>query len=93
MVRAKLITVVCGNEMEERVLRDLEAAGVKGYTVMRVSGRGMHGVRKPRIDDAANIRIDIVLDPGAMAPVTAALGRYRDEPLTAYIQDVETFLR
>lgn len=89
--RAKLITIVCGNELEERVASDLMRAGAKGYTVSRATGRGRHGTRRVGIDDGANVRIEAVIALSDVPKMVDVLERFHDDALMAYMQDVDVF--
>ena len=62
--KVHLVTIVCGNELEERVARDLAAlGGSSGFTATRANGRGLHGPRKFGVTDSANIRLEILVVP------------------------------
>ena len=91
--RAKLITIICGIELEERVAGNLMKAGAPGYTVTRARGRGRHGTRKVAIDDGGSIRIDVLVPAKDAPKLVEVVGRLRDDAVTAYIQDVDTFPR
>jgi nitrogen regulatory protein PII len=88
--KVHLVTIVCGNELEERVARDLAAlGGISGFTVTRANGRGLHGPRKFGVTDSANIRLEIlVVPPWADKVVAMLVANYQGDPLTAFVQEV-----
>ena len=62
-VPARLITIICGNEIEGRLSTDLKTVGVRAYTMSRATGRGTHGPRVFDIADMANVRIELLVPP------------------------------
>ena len=64
-VKAKLVTIICGSEMEDRVARGLRSLGcVHGYTSTKANGFGLHGTRKVGFLDGGNLRIELILSVG-----------------------------
>jgi hypothetical protein len=45
-----LVTVVAESVLEHRLIRDLESAGSKGWTVTESRGRGSRGIRADEFD-------------------------------------------
>lgn len=91
--RAKLISIICGLELEERIAGELMRAGATGYTVTRTRGRGRHGIRKVAVDDGGSIRIDVLVPVGDLPKLVEVMSHLRDDAITAYMQDVEAFPR
>jgi len=93
--KVQLLTIVCANELEERLAADLRAfSGISGYTLTHANGRGLHGPRELGIVDGANVRIEVLMAPQLAQKVLDLLAvKYDEEPLTAYMQEVEAFPR
>ena len=89
-VKVNLVTIICGNELENRVVRELTALGVfSAYTRMEASGRGTHGSRKFGMVDGANTRIELLVTPEHATKIIEFLAaNYVNEALIAYTQDV-----
>jgi len=92
MVPAKLVTIICGVELEERLQHDLKARGL-GYTVTHANGRGVHGPRTFGMVDGANIRTEILVTPAELPKVIELVKGYQGDAVTAYMQDVAAFPR
>ncbi|NJK80385.1 MAG: transcriptional regulator [Chloroflexaceae bacterium] len=45
MAPLTLVTIVAEAILQERILEDLRAAGIKGYTLTEVQGEGSRGIR------------------------------------------------
>ena len=60
MERIKLVVVICEEALEPVIRPELLAAGAKGYTVCKASGRGNRGERDGRWSLSANIRIEVL---------------------------------
>jgi hypothetical protein len=93
VARVKLITIICGNEIEGRLARGLAALGsIRGYTMTPASGRGLHGSRHPGIVDSGNIRVEILVHPSHAPKILGFLGaEFADDAVTAFVQDVDAF--
>ena len=59
-VTLKLVTIVAETVLEDRLVRDLAAAGARGYTVSTVRGRGSRGVRASDWE-GGNVRIEVIV--------------------------------
>jgi len=91
--KVTLVTVVAVFELGDRLMKDLTALGVKGYTTGRVDGRGVHGRRLAGLVDASNIRIEMLVDPALSKKILERIvKKYEDQPIMAYVQDVEALL-
>jgi hypothetical protein len=90
-VKVKLVTIICGSELEARLARGLRSLGcVHGYTSTHADGRGLHGPRKVGFLDGGNLRLELILRVGDDAKVIGFLAdEFSDEPLTAFVQDGE----
>lgn len=89
LVRLKLITIVCETVLEDRLIRDLKQAGVKGYTRTDAQGEGRRQVHD--LWEGNNARIEAVVSAAVAGRV---VGRLREAylpryPVIAWISDVE----
>jgi hypothetical protein len=91
--KAKLITIICGMELEARLAVGLKELGcVSGYTLVHAKGRGMHGPRAVGPVDGGNVRIEIITAPAHEQAIMDLLVRSFDsDALTAFVQDVQAF--
>jgi hypothetical protein len=93
--KVHLVTIICANELESRLVADLqELGGISGCTVLRANGRGLHGPREYGIVDGANLQFEILV-PSPLAKTIFELlaAKYDGDALTAYSQAVEAFPR
>ena len=89
LVRLKLVTIVCETLLEERLLRDLKAVGVRGYTRSEAQGEGRRQVHD--VWEGNNARIEMLVSEEVAGRVIdrlreAYLPRY---PVIAWINDVQ----
>jgi nitrogen regulatory protein P-II 2 len=88
--RVRLVTVIAAFETEERLLRDLKGLGVKGFTLGKVEGRGLHGRRMSGLTDAPNLHVEMLVDRELAARILERVARsYADQPVLAYVYDVD----
>jgi nitrogen regulatory protein PII len=91
--KVTLVTVVAVFELGDRLMKDLKALGVKGYTTGRVDGRGVHGRRLAGLVDASNIRIEMLVEPALSKKILDRIAKkYEDQPIMAFVHDVEAML-
>jgi len=88
--RLTLVTVVAVPELEDRLLHDLRALGVRGFTLSRVDGRGMHGHQMAGLVDAPNMRVEMLVAHATAAKVLDRIAKkYADQPILAYSHEVQ----
>lgn len=58
----QLITIISLDVLEERLIEDIKALGVKGYTVSEAHGEGL-SLRRDDNWEGRNIRIEILASP------------------------------
>lgn len=88
--KVTLVTVVAVFEIEERLVRDLRALGVRGYTVGKVDGYGLHGHRMAGLVDAPNMRIEMLVSSALAGRVLERIeSKYVDQPIMAYVHGVQ----
>lgn len=58
----RLVTVITETPLERELTRELDALGVRGYTITDARGRGDHGRRSSSWGHTGNIRVEIICD-------------------------------
>ncbi|MGO9833024.1 MAG: P-II family nitrogen regulator [Polyangiaceae bacterium] len=92
--KVRLVTVIAAFELQERLVKDLRALGVKGYTLGKADGRGMHGHRMAGLADAPNMRLEMLVDRAlAERVLERVVSKYADQPIMGYAHDVEAVPR
>lgn len=91
--KVQLVTIVCANELEHRLVADLKGlGGVSGCTVIRANGRGLHGPRQFGVIDGANLQFELLVPSTVAKKIFELLAaKYDGDALTAYMQEVEAF--
>jgi hypothetical protein len=88
--RVTLLTIIAVTELEDRLVRDLKALGVRGYTIDRVEARGAHGHRMAGLTDATDLRFELFVSPTVAHKVLERIAKsYKDQPIMAYLHEVE----
>lgn len=88
--RVVLVTVIAAFELEDRFVEDLRRLGVKGYTLGKVDGRGVHGAVMAGLVDAPNMRLEILVPHAVASRVLERIAtRYADQPIMAYMHEVD----
>lgn len=87
----KMLTIVVEASIERAVLRDLERAGVTGFTSVEARGFGQHGRREGDWDESRSVRIETICeDEQALGLAHALLERFgRDYAIVVWLQEVE----
>ncbi len=90
MTTHKLVTVVTEAAIESALLRELDGAGVVGWTVSDARGRGRRGRRSGAWDASGNIRVEMVCDEALASTIIERIrGRFgRDYALFIFVADV-----
>jgi nitrogen regulatory protein PII len=87
--RVSLVTVIAAFELEDRLVHDLRALGVKWYTTGKVDGRGLHGARMAGLTDAPNMRLEALVPAEVAGRVLQRLAtKYQGQPLIGYVHEV-----
>ena len=86
----RLLTIVTEAVLERELVAELDALGVRGYTITDARGRGGRGPRKSDWAQEGNVRIEIVCEPAVAERVAARLReRYYDHyAMILFMQDV-----
>jgi hypothetical protein len=85
----RLMTIVSEALLEDRLLRDILAAGATGYTVIRAHGRGSRETRASAI--GGNVRIEVVLDEDTERTLLSKLAGdyFPNYAVIAWVQSVD----
>jgi hypothetical protein len=86
----RLLTVVTEAVLERELIAELEALGVRGYTITDARGKGGRGRRLSDWAQEGNIRVEIVCEPALAERVAQRLReRYYDHyAMILFLQDV-----
>ena len=86
----RLLTVVTEAVLERELVAELEALGVRGYTITDARGKGSRGLRQSDWAQEGNIRVEIVCEPALAERVAQRLReRYYDHyAMILFLQDV-----
>ena len=86
----RLLTVITEAVLERELLGELDALGVRGYTITDARGKGSRGRRQSDWSQEGNIRIEMVCEPALAERVARHLReRYYDHyAMILFLQDV-----
>lgn len=86
----KVVTIVTERILEDRLLREIEALGAKGYTLTQATGKGSRGVRASEWE-GPDTRIESLVSPEvADAILTHVAEKYFEHyAVIVYAQDAE----
>lgn len=88
--KVTLVTVFAVFELEERFVKDLKALGVRNYSLGKVDGRGVHGLRTAGLVDAASMRLEMLVSRELADKILERVaGGYADQPVVTYMHEVE----
>jgi nitrogen regulatory protein PII len=86
----RLLTIVTEAVLERELVGELDALGVRGYTITDARGRGSRGTRKSDWAQEGNIRVEIVCEPSVADRIAARLREqyYDHYAMILFMQDV-----
>ena len=86
----RLLTVVTEAVLERELVAELEALGVRGYTITDARGKGSRGRRQSDWAQESNIRVEVVCEAELAERVAGHLrDRYYDHyAMVLFLQDV-----
>jgi len=70
LVPLQLVTIIAERLLEDRLLREIRALGVHGFTVTDVRGEGTRGVRASEWE-GANVKIETLVAPDVAEQLVA----------------------
>jgi nitrogen regulatory protein PII len=86
----RMVTIVTEAALERALVVELEALGVRGFTITDARGKGSRGTRKSDWVQEGNIRVEVICDP-ALADRIAEHVRdrfYANYAMILFMQDV-----
>jgi nitrogen regulatory protein PII len=86
----RMVTIVTEAALERALVTELEALGVKGFTITDARGKGSRGTRQSDWVQEGNIRVEVICDP-ALADRIAGHVRdkfYANYAMILFLQDV-----
>jgi nitrogen regulatory protein PII len=86
----RMVTIVTEAALERALVTELEALGVKGYTITDARGKGSRGMRQSDWAQQGNIRVEVICDPSLADRIA---GQVRDKfydnyAMILFLQDV-----
>jgi nitrogen regulatory protein P-II 2 len=90
LISRKLVTIVAESALEKRLVEDLNAQGIKGYTVSGAHGAGVRGQREGDLQ-GGNIKVECVVGEPLVATIFDLLksAYFPHYALVAWVSDVE----
>jgi nitrogen regulatory protein PII len=84
----KLVKIIAEDEIEPKLLHDLEAIGVKGYTLSTVRGKGLHRFRGSEWE-GENVQIETLVSEELAEEILRLLEEeyFAHFSVTAFVQD------
>jgi nitrogen regulatory protein PII len=86
----RMVTIVTEAALERALVTELEALGVRGFTITDARGKGSRGTRKSDWVQEGNIRVEVICDP-VLADRIAEQVRdrfYANYAMILFMQDV-----
>lgn len=85
-----MITIIALDALENRLIEDLKACGIKGYTVSEVQGEGLHA-RHFSNWEGRNIRIETLTNEEKAGKIMSVLREHYFEKygIVAFVSTVE----
>lgn len=89
-VELKLVTLVTERVLKDRLVRDLERLGAKGWTMTNAQGRGSRGVRASEWE-GQNLRIETVVSKEVADRIVEHLAQeyFQHYAVIAYTENVQ----
>lgn len=86
----KLVTIICADVLEEKLVARVRRRGASGYTIVRARGAGSSGEQSGMLDVDTNIKFHVILSEqrlqGFLEDLADLTGR--GYHLTAFVSDV-----
>ncbi|MFN5493217.1 MAG: P-II family nitrogen regulator [Bacteroidota bacterium] len=94
LVPVKMLTIIALDSLQQRLIDDLKACGIKGYTISEVQGEGLHS-RHLSDWEGRNIKIETLAREEVLANILDLLGnKYFDKySIIAFVSTVEVLRR
>lgn len=89
-VSMRLVTIVAESVVRDRLLREIESLGARGWTISDVGGRGSRGRRVGDVE-GANVKIETLVTEAVAAAILDRLAEryFENYAAVAYVETVE----
>jgi nitrogen regulatory protein PII len=89
-VPLRKITIVAEALLEDRLLRDLQSLGARGWTITESRGKGSRGTRAADFE-GPNVRIETIVGPAVADRILVHVAEHYFEhfAVIAWVDDVE----
>ncbi len=89
-VAMKRIVIIGDNDVEYRLINEVQALGATGYTCCTAHGKGARGIR-PRHAESGNTKIEVIATPKVAHKILehVAAQYFERYAMIAYLEDVE----
>jgi nitrogen regulatory protein PII len=86
----RMVTIVTEAALERSLVTELEALGVRGFTITDARGKGSRGTRQSEWAQEGNIRVEVICDPGLADRIAERVrDRFYDHyAMILFMQDV-----
>jgi nitrogen regulatory protein PII len=86
----RMVTIVTEAALERALVTELEALGVKGFTITDARGKGSRGTRQSDWVQEGNIRVEVICDPELADRIAAHVRDkfYANYAMILFLQDV-----
>lgn len=86
----RMVTIVTEAAIERPLVAELEALGVRGYTITEARGKGGRGMRQSEWTPEGNIRLEVICEPALAERIAARVReKYYDHyAMILFMQDV-----
>ncbi|MEA5446770.1 DUF3240 family protein [Gammaproteobacteria bacterium AB-CW1] len=87
----KLLTVITEEALERPLIKIINEAGARGYTVTEAWGSGRRGARAAGIEQGANIRVEVICEEDMAWQIAEILHQryFKDFAMVLYLSDVQ----
>jgi len=87
----RMVTLVTEALLERSLIAELEALGVRGFTITDARGKGSRGTRQSDWGQAGNIRVEVICDPALAERIADRVRErfYDHYAMILFMQDVD----
>lgn len=88
--KAKLVTIICDNILDEKIISDIKSLGIKGYSIMEIKGEGLNTKKLDQWSGGNSIIQTIANEEKALKLLDVIYTKYINKfSCIAYLKDVE----
>jgi nitrogen regulatory protein PII len=87
----RMVTLVTEAVLERSLIAELEALGVRGFTITDARGKGSRGTRQSDWGQEGNIRVEVICDPALAERIADRVRErfYDHYAMILFMQDVD----